>query len=361
MFNPPAISNDSFNYRLFFELSPDLFCIAGFDGYFKKVNAAVCCLLGYSYEELLATPIHEFIYAADRPITAANRFNLINGKPLLNFENRYVTRLGEVVWLSWTSMPDEEEQLVYAIAKNVTAKKKIEEDRLRVIENLTKINNDLKLLNYTTSHDLRSPVNNLLAVFSLIDTNKIQDKETLDFIAILEAASQNLKSTLNNYTAILDDKQVVKVDTELLYFNHCLENVLKSLSTSIESSKASIICDFSAAEAVNFNKGYLESILQNLVTNAIKYSRPATLPVIEIHTMKSGSTTHLIFSDNGLGFDMEKVKDKIFGFGQRFHNNEDSNGIGLYLVYNHVTNLGGTISLESKVNEGATFTITFKN
>jgi signal transduction histidine kinase len=68
----------------------------------------------------------------------------------------------------------------------------------------------------------------------------------------------------------------------------------------------------------------------------------------------------LIFSDNGLGFDMDKVKDKIFGLYEKFHSNVDSNGIGLYLVYNHITSLGGRIAVESKINEGATFTISFK-
>jgi PAS domain S-box-containing protein len=361
MLNIPGNLDNSFNFKLFFELSPDLLCIAGFDGYFKKVNAAVIKLLGYSYEELLATPIQDFIYSADQAITMDNRFNLIHGKPLLNFENRYITRQGEIVWLSWTSIPVEEEKVVYAIAKNVTAKKKLEEDRLRAIENLTRSNKDLKLLNYTASHDLRSPVNNLLAILSLIDTTKIGDKETLNFFNVLKDASQNLKNTLNNYSAVLDDKETVKVAMKRLYFNDCLDNVSKSLSTSIQKSKATIESDFSSAETVIFNQGYLESILLNLLTNAIKYAVPGTPPAIKIYSRQTGNKTQLIFSDKGLGFDMENNKDKIFGFGQRFHNYKDSKGIGLYLVYNHIINLGGTISLESKVNEGATFTITFKN
>jgi signal transduction histidine kinase len=62
-----------------------------------------------------------------------------------------------------------------------------------------------------------------------------------------------------------------------------------------------------------------------------------------------------------MGFDMEVVKDKIFGLNQKFHNHIDSKGIGLYLVYNHVTSLGGHITVESKINEGAKFTISFKD
>ncbi len=69
----------------------------------------------------------------------------------------------------------------------------------------------------------------------------------------------------------------------------------------------------------------------------------------------------LIFSDNGLGFNMDKVKDKIFGLHQKFHDHIDSKGIGLYLVYNHVTSLGGQIAVESEVNKGATFIISFND
>lgn len=69
----------------------------------------------------------------------------------------------------------------------------------------------------------------------------------------------------------------------------------------------------------------------------------------------------LIVSDNGIGFDLDKVKNKIFGLHQRFTDNIDSHGIGLYLVYNHITSLGGKIAVESKVNEGAKFIITFKS
>src|ERR1700749_22922 len=117
-----------FNLEHFFELSEDLFCIAGYDGYFKKINSSVSKTLGYSNEELFAKPINSFIHPDDREITERNRENLKKDKPLLYFENRYLTKNGEIVWLSWTSMPIDSEKVVFAIAKNITHKKKIEED-----------------------------------------------------------------------------------------------------------------------------------------------------------------------------------------------------------------------------------------
>jgi PAS domain S-box-containing protein len=352
---------DIFNLELFFELSADLLCIAGYDGYFRRISPSVSKLLGYSNEELFARPIHEFIYSEDKKITAEHRSNLTNDFPLLNFENRYVTKNGEIVWLSWTSMPMESEKLVYAIAKNITHKKKLEEERNALITNLTKINNDLKLLTLTTSHDLRSPVSNLLSVFNLLDVSKIQDEETLEFIDILKSATESLKGTLNNYIDVLNQKESLNVNTEKLNLRSCLDVVLLSLNSLIQDSKTKISVDFSAVENIKFNRSYLESIFLNLVTNAIKYAKPGQAPVISVYSKKSKGITQLIFSDEGQGFDMEKVKDKIFGFHQKFHDHSDSKGIGLYLVYNHITGLGGKIAIESKVNEGAKFIISFKD
>ncbi len=126
--NTPPITN-LFDLEYFFELSPDLLCIAGFDGYFKKINPAVSKTLGYTNDELFAQPIDSFVHIEDRGMTAKKREQIKKDTPLLNFENRYITKNGEVVWLTWTSMPITKEKVVFAIAKNITYKKKIEEYR----------------------------------------------------------------------------------------------------------------------------------------------------------------------------------------------------------------------------------------
>jgi len=355
------IAPDTYNLEHFFELTADLFCIAGYDGYFKRINPAVSKLLGYSNEELFSRPIYEFIYLDDREITAQNRNYLTKDIPLLNFENRYVTKSGEIVWLAWTSMPVDSEKLVYAIAKNITHKKKLEEDRNLLITNLTKINQDLKQLTYTASHDLRTPVGNLLSVFNLLDISKIQDDETLEFIDILKAATESLRSTLNNYVDGLIERENLQLQVEEISLNESLEAVLQSLNSLIKHSKATINVNFSRLKTVKFNKGYLESIFLNLITNSIKYKKPGSNPDITIYSKRTNGVNQLIFADKGQGFDMDKVKDKLFGFQQKFHDTADSKGLGLYLVHNHITSLGGQITIKSKVNEGAEFTISFKD
>jgi PAS domain S-box-containing protein len=354
-------SDNTFKYELFFELSPDLLCIAGYDGFFKKINNSVSKLLGYSLEELYARPINDFVYHEDQDITAMVRDQLTKRKPLYNFENRYVTKSGEIVWLAWTSLPIESDQLIFAIAKNISHKKRLETDRNLLLANLTKVNEELKQLTYTTAHDLRSPVNNLLSTFSLMDTSKIRDPETLEFVEILRSSGESLKKTLNNYVDLLSKKEGLHVDIEELDLNECLQPVLNSVKSLIESSKATVHINFNEVEKISFNKAYLESVFLNLITNAIKYAKPDCSPVISIYSTKVNDVSQLIVTDNGIGFDMEKVKEKIFGLHQKFHDNKDSKGIGLYLVHNHITKLGGQINIKSKVNEGSTFIISFKN
>src|SRR5271154_3349967 len=87
---------DTFNLELFFELSPDLLCVAGYDGYFKKVNPTVSKTLGYTNEELFARPIDDFVHPEDRAITSKKRGSIINDNALLNFDNRYITKSGEI-------------------------------------------------------------------------------------------------------------------------------------------------------------------------------------------------------------------------------------------------------------------------
>jgi PAS domain S-box-containing protein len=349
----------SFNLELFFELSADLLCIAGYDGYFKKINPTVSKTLGYTDKELFAKPINTFVHPDDQHITEQNRDNLRNDNPLLNFENRYLTKSGEIVWLSWTSMPINSEKLVFAIAKNITHKKKLEEDRNQLLTDLTKINTDLKQLTYTTSHDLRLPVSNLLSVFSFLDISKINDRETLQFIRMLRSATETLKDVLNNYVDALTHESGLNIQAEEIDLPECFDVVLNALGALIQGAKANINADFTAFTFVKFNKVYMESMLLNLVTNAVKYAKPGQAPVIYISTKIKDGRKQMIFADEGLGFDMDKVKDRIFGINQKFHDHADSKGIGLYLVHSHVVRMGGQIEVASKVNNGTTFTITF--
>jgi signal transduction histidine kinase len=134
---------------------------------------------------------------------------------------------------------------------------------------------------------------------------------------------------------------------------------LGSIQHLVHRAKAQINIDFSAFSTLNFNKTYLESIFLNLITNAIKYAKADEYPVINIYTQLVDGRKQMIVQDNGLGFDAEKVKDRIFKMYQTFHNHPEAKGVGLYLVHTHVVEMGAKISVHSEVNKGTTFIIHF--
>lgn len=346
----------AFKYELFFELSPDLLCVAGYDGYFKKINPAVANTLGYSMEELYARPINDFVHPDDQDVTARARTELTRSKPLLHFENRYLTKRGETVWLSWTSLPVETDQLVFAVAKNITYKKTIEEERNALLASLSQANKDLVQLNYTTSHQLKSPVDNLLALFDLMDLSKISDQETIQLIEVLHYVGEKLKQTVNSYVDLTHAKSHEDIAVEETDLHECLQHALQCNATLIQTCGATVNADFSRLRKVMFNKAYMKSIFLNLLSNSIIYARPDCLPVISIHSAKGHGAPQLIIADNGLGMDIDQTNGEIFALHPMFQNRP---GIGLYLVHSHITALGGHINVESKINQGTKFTISF--
>jgi len=352
-------TRDQYDLNLFFETTADMLCIAGFDGFFKRINPAMTNLMGYSENELKSKPISEFILQEDRAITNKFRHNLWDGKPLLNFENRYLTKDGEIVWLSWTSIPDTDRELIYAVAKNITHTRKLSEDRNRLISNLTKTNSDLKQLTFSTSHDLRSPLGNIIGILSILDFSKIEDEETRELLDMVNISAEKMSQTLDNQISTIQESERVFVDVRDVKLDECLRSTTESIKSYINTSKTDIKKDFSAFDTIRFNKAYMESIFLNLITNSIRYSKTDQVTSISIKTVIDDGIRKLIFSDNGIGMDMRKVKGKIFGFSQTFHDNNESKGIGLYLVSNHIQAMGGSISVESEVDKGTTFTISF--
>jgi PAS domain S-box-containing protein len=355
------MNQNAFEYERFFDLTPDLLYIAGYDGYFKKVNTAVSNVLGYSFEELYSRPIADFIYFKDQRITSEYRNEIINSTPLLNFENRYVHKSGEIIWLSWTAQPIKDKQLVFAIAKDITHKKRMENERNILLEKTSRINQNLKQMSLTASHDLRSPVNNLLSIMELLDKNSIEDSEITELHSLLKCAISNLRTTLDNHVDLLKETQLSDMNNQNSNLDATLVKVSQSINLLITSSSTEVSSDFTAFKEVKFNQVNLESIFLNFMSNSIKYSRPGITPIIKFYTQVNGNKKQLFVEDNGLGFDAENLEDKIFGISEKLSEDPESKGVGLYLVYTHIMAMGGKIEVESKINVGTKFIITFKH
>lgn len=344
----------------FFNQSIDGLCIANFEGYFVDINPGFTEMLGYSKEELMSKKISEFIYEEDRELTAKKRQKILKNVPLVNFENRYVRKSGELIWLHWTSVPLTDQGLVYAIAKDITHKKELQKEQLSHLHDLSLANKELKQLNYTTAHDLRSPINNLISLVNLIDLNKIDDLETQEILAMMIVSTNGLIDTMNAQIDAFKEIDTAKRPLSKTDLMEVFNKVQHSIGSLIKQSGTEFHIDFSMLPVIWFNPKALESVFLNLITNSIKYCKSGVPPIISLHSTNEDGKCMLRYTDNGIGFDMAKVGHQLFKLNQGHNGGNNSKGVGLYLVHQKVTDNGGSIEVDSKVNQGTTFTITFE-
>ena len=233
-----------------------------------------------------------------------------------------------------------------------------ESDLQTISQNLIKQNAELERFAYVASHDLRSPGVNLVALLRLYrESNDVAEKETL--IKTVTEVADNLLIKLDDLIEVLKNKEDSYVSKEKLSFMQIFDLVEKNLTADIKKSKARLNFDFSLAPIIYYPKSYLESIMQNLISNAIKYHHPDRAPEIVIRTYVNEDKIYLEVSDNGLGIDLKEHGRDIFGLYKTFHSLKDSKGLGLYITKAQIIAMGGTIEVSSKLNVGSTFTVCF--
>jgi PAS domain S-box-containing protein len=271
----------------------------------------------------------------------------------------------EDFWLRFSMIPiynlDNELTHWVSVQKDVSEEKKQEKEKEQLISELTQNNKDLKQFSYITSHNLRAPISNLTGLLNLIEDIPITDVELSEILGGFKKSTSLLNETINDLTKVMIIKDKSSVQKEDVILEEVFENIFNQLNFQIEANVPILKINFVNAPTVRINKPYMESILLNLLTNAIKYKSENRILRIAIESNIVNDKTVLTFSDNGIGIDLKRNHDKVFGLYQRFHDYPDSKGLGLYLVKSQVEAMGGTISIESTVNKGTTFTLTLKN
>jgi len=271
----------------------------------------------------------------------------------------------EEFWVNFSMIPvtnkDGEHSHWISIQRDVTEEKERDKEREHLIRELTQNNKDLKQFSYITSHNLRAPLSNLTGLLNLMDDMVIEDLELREIINGFSKSTHLLNETINDLVKVVIIKDNPSIEKEKVLIKEIFENVFNQLSFLIGLHKPILKIDLEEVTILNINKSYLESIFLNLLTNSIKYRAENRQLRVSISSKVIENDLILTFKDNGIGIDLQRNRDKIFGLYQRFHNHPDSKGLGLYLVKSQVEAMGGTITVESEIGKGTIFTIIFKN
>ncbi|MFC0517531.1 ATP-binding protein [Mucilaginibacter angelicae] len=221
---------------------------------------------------------------------------------------------------------------------------------------LTDQNRRLQNFAYIVSHNLRSHTGNLQFMVNLFEqTDANEERE--EIFSHIKTISDSLDLTIEHINEIVKIQTEITKERKIVELEPMFKSICSALKNNIESINARVEWDFTQCGEISYIPAYMESILQNLLTNSLKYSHPDRPPVIKCYTIQEGNHIYLIFEDNGLGIDLERYGDKIFGMYKTFHNNSDAKGIGLFITRNQVEALGGSIKVDSAVNVGTKFTI----
>jgi hypothetical protein len=244
---------------------------------------------------------------------------------------------------------------VCGIIQDLDIQKK-EEQTLLQVPSLQEQNK--RLWNYflSVSHNFKSHSSNLkLLVDAFKRTKNKSERKAL--VKMLELTSDNLSQSLEFLQETVSIQTNNNKEKKWCDFETYYNNSIPQIQQSLKDCGGKINTSFKNAIGVEYIPAYMESLFYNMLSNAIKYRRNDAPLVIEIQSGKQNGNTWLSFKDNGLGIDLMRNGEKLFGIYSTFHRNPEARGLGLFITHNQIDSVGGKILVESKVDEGSKFTI----
>lgn len=333
----------------FFEMGHDMFATASFDGYFTRLNDAWEQALGYSPRELMTQPYVELIHPDDVEATFAAAGSLSAGdSEVVGFENRYRAKDGSWRWLQWAARSDREQ--VYAVAKDVTESKAMEQELMRS-------NAELEQFAYVASHDLAEPLRSITGFSQLLQKRHGEklDGEAHEFLSFIVDGTERMRELIDG---LLSYSRVgrAEIDRESVDCQLVMRRTIDSLRASIEEKQAS----FSAENlpTVSGDATLIQRLFQNLLANALKFTNGEAPRVVVTAGERSGFWCFTV-RDNGIGIEPQYAE-RVFGMFQRLHGRESypGTGIGLAVCKRIVERHGGSIWVEPGEAGGSAFHFT---
>ncbi len=329
----------------FFEMTPDLVCIAGKDGFLKNVNPTVIEKLGYSEEELLSRPISTFIFEEDRDLTDKSRSSLLGGKMLQNFVNRYIKKDGNLIWLEWTSIYFSDKEIVFAIAKDVTERKKIEMEvevqfnKYKSLANHFKLSQekDKKILAYELHEELAQLVSAL--------------KMDIDWIASLIPGEENpLHKKVEHALAV--SNLLVKTIQRISFFvsPRILDDFGLKAALEWLCKEFSILYGIPCSSESNCKE---ENLVYEMKLDFFRLCQEALVSVINPDAVKS-IMIRIVENDECILLDMHDE-------GNGFIIVNEKQAVGLISMQERVASINGILTIKDETEMGTGITVTIEN
>jgi PAS domain S-box-containing protein len=325
-----------------FNVSFDLLCIAGFDGYFKELNPAWEKATGYTANELKSKPFLEFIHPDDRENTLEEFQLLLNGEMTYSFENRYIRKNGETMYLSWTATPVRDEELLYSIARDITERKKIEHQLANYQKRLKDLTTEIILaeerVRKQIAADLHDHVGQLLTSIrmQLVSLNKMVDNaEASTRIngisqAALTAVQATREAIFNLSLPQLNELGLVAATHDWMKEQIQEKHFIK---TSLEGEDLVLNIDENT-------RVLLFRSLRELMMNVVKHAQAKNL---KINFQTKDDDLVITVEDDGVGFHYNAQMVRLQG-----------KGFGLFSIQERLSDLGGTMKVTSAPGQGTT-------
>jgi PAS domain S-box-containing protein len=349
----------------------DIFCnaestsllIFNRSGIIEDINFGFEKLLGYSLDSIVGKNISELYTSHDleknHPQNVIKRALETGASHDDNFLKH---QSGSLIWVHSECVlakdRDGQEHLV-KIIHDLNKEKLLEEQLREKNREQEQIILDHDTFVYTASHDLRSPLNNLDALVQNVEESYNDQEMIGQLIPLLKDSIVRLRNKIDELS-IIGKRREEENGKSAVAFQSVYDEVLKDLELEISASGANLSADFSRLPVIRFSKKNVRSLLQNLVSNALRYRHPERKPVIHIQSehVEEGVAA-LEVEDNGLGI-KEEEKERIFEMYTRFHTHVEGTGVGLGLVKKIVDNNGGRIEVESRPDKGSRFKVYLK-
>jgi PAS domain S-box-containing protein len=353
------------HYDRFFELSFDLLCIAGFDGYFKLLSPSWEKALGYSLEELISRPFVEFVHPDDRQATASEAAKLGEGAITVSFDNRYLTKDGRYRWLYWSAVPDMEGGVILAVARDITERKQLEVELREAKDSAEAANQAKSEFLARMSHELRTPLNSVIGFSDVLllgkggELNPVQK----DYLARVRSSGEHLLGLINQ---VLDLSRIeagrVEVELEEVDVGELVQGIAAQFESQIDDRPIAFELQIPEdLDRITSDVQKLSQVLINLLGNAVKFTEEGTITVrVGVDPERPAVPVFVEVEDTGIGIPEDALPSIFETFEQVDHGTSRSfegTGLGLAISESLCELLGYDLAVRSRPRIGTTFRI----